>query len=77
MYGNVVAGVEHHLFEDILADVKKGKGVSDDLDLDENDLRRVVDLYLKAYTKSAGTTFPQDPVQQLWGAIDAVFGFME
>ena len=74
MYGNVVAGVEHHLFEDILADVKKGKGVSDDLDLDENDLRRVVDLYLKAYTKSAGTTFPQDPVQQLWGAIDAVFG---
>ncbi|PIE04395.1 MAG: pyruvate, phosphate dikinase [Spirochaetales bacterium] len=74
MYGDVVMGVAHHEFEEALDAVKKAKGVENDLDLDAADLQKVVDGYMKVYEASVGKPFPQDPMEQLWGAVDAVFG---
>ena len=74
MFGDVVKGVPHHQFEDALNSVKQTKGVEDDVDLDADDLKKVVDKYMAVYQKNVGKEFPQDPREQLWGAIDAVFG---
>jgi len=74
MYGDVVMGVAHHDFEEALNAVKKAKGVENDVDLDAEDLKKVVDGYMVVYEKSVGKSFPQDPTEQLWGAVDAVFG---
>ena len=74
MYGDVVMGVAHHDFEEALNAVKKSKGVENDVDLDAGDLEKVVKGYMAVYEKSVGKSFPQDPKEQLWGAIDAVFG---
>jgi pyruvate,orthophosphate dikinase len=74
MYGAVVLGLEHHEFEDILEDVKADRGVDLDTQLTADDLKRVVAAYLAAVEEALGKPFPQDPHQQLWGAIGAVFG---
>ncbi len=74
MYGDVVMGVPHHDFEHALNAVKKEKGIENDIDLDVKDLENVVAGYMAVYEKSVGNSFPQDPKEQLWGAIDAVFG---
>ena len=74
MFGDVAMGVPHHDFEGILADVKKEKGVKEDLDLDADDLKEVVKRYKAAYKSYLKEDFPQDPMIQLWAAIDAVFG---
>ena len=74
MFGDVAMGVPHHDFEEILATVKKEKGVEGDLDLDADDLKEVVKRYKEAYKKCLNEEFPQDPMIQLWAAIDAVFG---
>ena len=73
MYGNVVLGVAHHEFEHQLDSVKKAKGVKLDTDLDIADLNKVIGLYLKVVEKATGKPFPEDPMQQLWGGIEAVF----
>ena len=74
MFGDVAMGVPHHDFEAILSSVKKEKGVEDDLDLNADDLKKVVALYKEAYKKYIKEDFPQDPMVQLWAAVDAVFG---
>ncbi len=74
MFGDVAMGVPHHDFEEILSNVKKEKGVDDDLELNADDLKKVVTLYKDAYKKYIKEDFPQDPMVQLWAAIDAVFG---
>ncbi|MBI9096866.1 MAG: pyruvate, phosphate dikinase [Spirochaetaceae bacterium] len=74
MYGDVVSGCEHHDFEVALESVKKEKGVEFDTDLDADDLKEVVQRYLAVYKKTTGKDFPQNPKEQLWAAIDAVFG---
>ncbi|MGE5343111.1 MAG: pyruvate, phosphate dikinase [Candidatus Omnitrophota bacterium] len=74
MFGDVVLGVEHANFEEILESVKKKKGVHHDLDLDTNDLKTIVTEYKALVKEETGNEFPQDPKQQLWKAIDAVFG---
>lgn len=74
MYGDVVMGVPHHNFEHALNEVKKAKGIENDVDLDADDLKKVVDGYIAVYEKSVGESFPQDPKVQLWGAVNAVFG---
>lgn len=74
MFGNVAMGVPHHTFEEILEAVKKNKGVENDLDLNADDLKQVVTLYKEAYKKTIKEDFPQDPMTQLWAAINAVFG---
>ncbi len=74
MFGDVVRGVPHHDFEKELDAVKKAKGVEEDLDLDAEDLKKVVARYKKIFKKDTGDEFPQVPLEQLWEAIDAVFG---
>jgi pyruvate, orthophosphate dikinase len=74
MYGDVVLGVEHHMFEDLLEDHKDRAGVHLDTDLGADDWRDLVDVYKEMVEKELGYPFPQDPHEQLWGAIDAVFG---
>jgi len=74
MFGDVVKGVPHHDFEKALDSVKDDKNVKEDLELDAEDLKIVVDRYKKVYKKHVGEDFPQDPKQQMWATIDAVFG---
>ncbi len=73
MYGDVVMGVEHADFERVLEETKKAKGVKDDTELTAEDLMEVVDKFKAVIKKSAGRLFPEDPIEQLRGAIDAVF----
>ena len=74
MYGDVVLGVGHHHFEDILETFKDDKGVSLDTELDADDWREVTDRFKAKVKEQLGKPFPQDPQEQLWGAIGAVFG---
>jgi len=73
MFGDVALGIPHEKFEEALNEVKNKKGVKQDLELDANDLKKVVELYKKLY-KEEGKEFPQDPMKQLWISIEAVFG---
>jgi pyruvate,orthophosphate dikinase len=74
MFGDVVKGVPHEDYEDALRAVKKKKGADLDTDLDTEDLKEVVKQYKAVYKKHTKEDFPQDPMDQLWSAIDAVFG---
>jgi pyruvate,orthophosphate dikinase len=74
MFGDVVMGVPHEEYEKILEGQKKKKGVKLDTELDTDDLKEVVSNYKALYKKHTGEEFPQDPIKQLWKAIDAVFG---
>ncbi|MBV9993399.1 MAG: pyruvate, phosphate dikinase [Alphaproteobacteria bacterium] len=74
MYSNVVLGVEHALFEEILDGEKEAKGVDLDTDLDEADLKRIASLFKDCVARELGRPFPEDVHEQLWGAIGAVFG---
>ena len=74
MYGDVVLGVDHAEFEDLLEAHKDAKGVYLDTDLDAVDLKRLVDEYKDLVQSALGAPFPQDPKDQLWGAVSAVFG---
>ena len=74
MYSNVVLGVEHALFEEILETEKENKGVELDTELDAGDLKRIADLYKAQVLKELGRPFPDDVHEQLWGAVGAVFG---
>jgi len=74
MYSNVVLGVDHHNFEDILEDYKDQKGYVLDTDLDAEDWSDVIGRYKGRVQEEYGKPFPQEPHEQLWGAIGAVFG---
>ncbi|HLG82262.1 MAG TPA: pyruvate, phosphate dikinase [Bradyrhizobium sp.] len=73
MYSDVVLGFEHHHFEDILDTFKDGQGYSLDTDLTADDWVDLVGQYKDAVARETGKDFPQDPHDQLWGAIGAVF----
>src|ERR1700681_361674 len=73
MYSDVVLGFEHHHFEDILDTFKDGQGYTLDTDLSGEDWVDVVGRYKEAVARETGNEFPQDPHDQLWGAIGAVF----
>lgn len=73
MYGDVVLGVDHGLFEDILDTLKNDKGVMLDTDLDADDWQEIVAAYKDVVEQELGQPFPQDTAEQLWGAIKAVF----
>lgn len=73
MYSDVVLGFEHHHFEDILDTYKDSKGYSLDTDLTAEDWEHLVGKYKHAVAHETGKDFPQDPHDQLWGAIGAVF----
>ena len=73
MYSNVVLEVDVHNFEDILEQYKEAKGYSLDTDLSAEDWRAVIADYKARVIEETGKPFPQDPRDQLWGAIGAVF----
>ena len=79
MYGDVVLGLkpqskeEEDPFEVIIHHMKEEKGVQNDLELTSEDLKQLVVLFKKAVKDNTGHDFPEDPWDQLWGAIFAVF----
>jgi pyruvate, orthophosphate dikinase len=73
MYSDVVLGFEHHHFEDILDTFKDSQGYSLDTDLTADNWVELVGKYKDAVARETGKEFPQDPHDQLWGAIGAVF----
>src|SRR6201995_5721506 len=74
MYSDVVLGVDHSAFEEILDEEKDTKGVELDTDLDADDLKRIAEAYKKRVQQELGRPFPENVEEQLWGAIGAVFG---
>lgn len=79
MYGDVVLGMKPvnkddvDPFEAIIDDVKKAKGVQLDNELEVDDLKKLVKRFKVAIVEQTGKEFPTDPMEQLWGAICAVF----
>ncbi len=73
MYSDVVLGVDHSLFEDILDDHKEDREVFLDTELNAEDWKLIVERYKKCVSEELDEDFPQDPEQQLWGAVGAVF----
>ncbi|KAF0137511.1 MAG: pyruvate orthophosphate dikinase [Xanthobacteraceae bacterium] len=73
MYSNVVLDVDHHNFEEILEVYKERKGLTLDTDLSADDWKHLVGEYKKRVEEETGAAFPQDPREQLWGAVGAVF----
>jgi pyruvate,orthophosphate dikinase len=73
MYSDVVLGVGHHHFEDILDEHKDRNGYKLDTDLTADDWIKLVARYKKLVQEEQGEPFPQDVHQQLWGAVGAVF----
>jgi pyruvate,orthophosphate dikinase len=74
MYGNVVLGVDHHHFEDVLDGHKRSVGKQLDTQLTADDWKEVIRGYKQVVEEDTGRPFPQDVRDQLWGAIGAVFG---
>ena len=74
MYSDVVLGVGHEHFEELLDHHKERQGYSLDTDLAADDWAELVMRYKKRVKDELGHDFPQDPHEQLWGAIGAVFG---
>jgi len=74
MYGQVVLGVEHHRFEELIDNLKLETGAILDTDLGAEDWRKMVAAYKRLIEDTLGHPFPEDPQEQLWGAIGAVFG---
>jgi pyruvate,orthophosphate dikinase len=73
MFGSTAMGVDHEHFEHALHSLKEKKGVKLDTDLSADDLKELVASYKEIYQKHTGEPFPQDPMDQLWKAIMAVF----
>jgi pyruvate, orthophosphate dikinase len=77
MYGEVVDGIDAHRFEQALTDLKRERGVSQDVDLTAEDLAELIDTFKRIYRDGTGTDFPQDAREQLGRAVRAVFDSWE
>ncbi len=73
MYGDVVLGVEHHDFEDILDTYKRDEGLGQDTEITAEGWKEIVASFKALVERELGKPFPSDPKEQLWGAIGAVF----
>ncbi|RVD57271.1 pyruvate, phosphate dikinase [Mesorhizobium sp. M2D.F.Ca.ET.185.01.1.1] len=73
MYSDVVMGLDHEVFEEILEDQKASLGHELDTELTAAEWQGVISLYKAKVEEELGKPFPQDPREQLWGAIGAVF----
>ncbi len=73
MYSNVVLGLDHDLFEEILEEEKERLGYEVDTEFTAEDWQNVIALYKRGIEGELDGPFPQDPNEQLWGAIGAVF----
>lgn len=74
MFANVVMGFNTSILESQLEDLKEARDYNSDTELDEEDLQELVDVYKQVLLEEYGKTFPQDPMEQLWAAVGAVFG---
>ena len=74
MYSSVVIGLPKDELEELLRAMKKRRGIQQDTDVPADGWRELVAAYKKFFRERTGKDFPQDPVQQMWGAIGAVFG---
>ncbi|KAA5607052.1 pyruvate, phosphate dikinase [Roseospira marina] len=74
MYSDVVLGVDHYHFEEILEALKEDKGYRLDTDVTAEDWKHLVGVYKEKVLEQLGSAFPEDPIDQLWGAVGAVFG---
>ncbi len=74
MYSNVVLGVRHDVFEEILEDYKEREDYQLDTEMSAEDWQAIIVEYKAAVQKKLNKPFPDDPKDQLWGAIGAVFG---
>src|SRR6266498_3652207 len=74
MFGKTVMGVDGDHFEEAIDEAKNAKGVRNDVDLDDGDLRALVDQFKKIIVSQTGREFPLEPVEQLRQGIEAVFG---
>ncbi|MDR2808418.1 MAG: pyruvate, phosphate dikinase, partial [Spirochaetaceae bacterium] len=74
MYGDVVMQVPHEKFEEALKNTKDAYKITLDTELTAQNLEEIVKKYKEIVKQHTGTDFPQKPSEQLWGAIDAVFG---
>ncbi|NIP90043.1 MAG: hypothetical protein GWO21_14270, partial [Gammaproteobacteria bacterium] len=74
MYADVVLGIDHSLFEEILENYKNLKGFELDPELGADDWIEIVSRFKALVETELDTPFPQDLHEQLWGAISAVFG---
>ena len=74
MYGDVVLGIDHDNFEEIIDTQKMMGGFALDTELGAGDWKAVARGFLERVEDDTGQPFPQDPREQLWGAITAVFG---
>ncbi len=73
MYGDVVAGVDAHRFEEAFSELKREKGVVQDVELDADGLRDLIERFKQIYEGGAGHDFPQGAEEQLAAAVRAVF----
>ncbi|MDQ1625006.1 MAG: pyruvate, orthophosphate dikinase [Actinomycetota bacterium] len=73
MFGKTVLGIDGEHFESVLEEAKKHRGTENDLDLDENDLREIVDTFKGIIREHSGRDFPDDPREQMDLAVRAVF----
>ncbi|HEX2753556.1 MAG TPA: PEP/pyruvate-binding domain-containing protein, partial [Alphaproteobacteria bacterium] len=73
MYSDVVLNVDHHRFEDVLDSFKRRNGLRMDTDIDAEGWKEIVAHYKEIVVEATGKPFPQDPKEQLWGSIGAVF----
>ncbi|MDR3185279.1 MAG: pyruvate, phosphate dikinase [Christensenellaceae bacterium] len=73
MYSDVVIGLEKSHFEKVIDEMKKTKGIKLDTDFTADDLQQLIQKYKAFFLQKKGYEFPQDPKQQLVGAIEAVF----
>lgn len=73
MYGDVVLGVPSDRFEQLLSAKRLTTGAATDAELDEDALRNLVEEYRSLVSRTTGSPFPTDPMEQLWGAVEAVW----
>ncbi len=73
MFGDVVMGIPHDKFEEVIEALKKKKGAKEDTELTADDLKELVNSYKAVYRNATGYMFPSDPYEQLHLAINAVF----
>ena len=73
MYGDVVLGVDHHDFEDVIDTFKRDNDLQQDTQITADGWKEIVAEYKELVERELGRPFPEDPKEQLWGAISAVF----
>ena len=73
MFGDVVKGVDKNIFEEALTLYKAAQGYSSDIEMKAEDWKEIIQQFTTIYLKEVGENFPQDPSEQLYAAVEAVF----